>query len=45
MDVLICFQQGLSRYTDETVRRLLGEAWQQRFIDQVLRDGIELVLV
>ncbi|MCU7936667.1 MAG: DUF3683 domain-containing protein [Candidatus Thiodiazotropha sp. (ex Dulcina madagascariensis)] len=49
-------QQGLSRYTDETglrpeyivvetVRSLLGEAWQQRFIDQVLRDGIELVLV
>ncbi|MEJ2691831.1 MAG: DUF3400 domain-containing protein, partial [Candidatus Thiodiazotropha sp.] len=49
-------QQGLSRYTDdtglkpeyivvETLRRLHGEEWQQRFIDQVLKDGIELVLV
>ncbi|MEJ2455726.1 MAG: DUF3683 domain-containing protein [Candidatus Thiodiazotropha sp.] len=49
-------QQGLSRYTDdtglkpeyivvETIRRLQGEQWQQRFIDQVLKDGIELVLV
>jgi FAD/FMN-containing dehydrogenase/heterodisulfide reductase subunit C len=49
-------QQGLSRYTDdtglkpeyivvETLRRLHGEDWQQRFIDQVLADGIELVLV
>ncbi|MEJ2592213.1 MAG: (Fe-S)-binding protein, partial [Candidatus Thiodiazotropha sp.] len=49
-------QQGLSRYTDdtglvpeyivvETLRRLHGEDWQQRFIDQVLQDGIELVLV
>ncbi|MCU7842266.1 MAG: DUF3683 domain-containing protein [Candidatus Thiodiazotropha sp. (ex Monitilora ramsayi)] len=49
-------QQGLSRYTDETgltpeyivvetIRRLQGEQWQQRFIDQVLQDGIELVLV
>ncbi|MCU7923419.1 MAG: DUF3683 domain-containing protein [Candidatus Thiodiazotropha sp. (ex Dulcina madagascariensis)] len=49
-------QQGLSRYTDETglkpeyivvetVRRLMGEGWQERLIEQVLRDGIELVLV
>ncbi len=49
-------QQGLSRYTDDTglkpeyivveaIRRLQGEDWQQRFIDQVLKDGIELVLV
>ncbi|MES9944863.1 MAG: DUF3683 domain-containing protein [Candidatus Thiodiazotropha sp.] len=48
--------QGLSRYTDETglkpeylvletIRHLHGEDWQQRFIDQVLQDGIELVLV
>jgi Fe-S oxidoreductase len=49
-------QQGLSRYTDDTglkpeyivveaIRRLQGEQWQQRFTDQVLADGIELVLV
>jgi len=49
-------QQGLSRYSDQTglipeylvvhtIRRLLGEDWQQRFIDQALRDGIERVLV
>ncbi|MCU7929715.1 MAG: DUF3683 domain-containing protein [Candidatus Thiodiazotropha sp. (ex Codakia rugifera)] len=49
-------QQGLSRYTDETklkpeyivleaIHHLQGEEWQQRFIDQVLQDGIELVLV
>jgi FAD/FMN-containing dehydrogenase/Fe-S oxidoreductase len=48
--------QGLSRYTDETalkpqylvletIRQLHGEQWQQNFIDQLLRDGIELVLV
>ncbi len=48
--------QGLSRYTDETalkpqylvletIRQLHGEQWQQRFIDQLLEDGIELVLV
>jgi FAD/FMN-containing dehydrogenase len=48
--------QGLSRYTDETalkpeyivvetIRQLHGEQWQQRFIDQILKDGIELVLV
>jgi FAD/FMN-containing dehydrogenase/Fe-S oxidoreductase len=49
-------QQGLSRYTDDTglkpeyivveiIRRMQGEQWQQRFIDQVTLDGIELVLV
>ncbi|MCU7847693.1 MAG: DUF3683 domain-containing protein [Candidatus Thiodiazotropha sp. (ex Lucinoma kastoroae)] len=49
-------QQGLSRYTDETqlkpeyivleaIHQLQGEQWQQHFIDQVLKDGIELVLV
>jgi Fe-S oxidoreductase len=49
-------QQGLSRYTDDTglkpeylvveaIGRLQGEHWQQRFIDQVLKDGIEMVLV
>lgn len=49
-------QQGLSRYSDDTglipayivveaIRRLQGEHWQQRFIDQVLQDGVELVLV
>jgi Fe-S oxidoreductase len=48
--------QGLSRYTDETalkpdyivvetIRQLHGEQWQQRFIDQMLKDGVELVLV
>ncbi|MCU7872464.1 MAG: DUF3683 domain-containing protein [Candidatus Thiodiazotropha sp. (ex Lucinoma borealis)] len=49
-------QQGLSRYTDETqlkpeyivleaIHHLQGQQWQQHFIDQVLKDGIELVLV
>jgi FAD/FMN-containing dehydrogenase/Fe-S oxidoreductase len=49
-------QQGLSRYTDQTglkpeylvleiIRRQNGEQWQQRFIDQVMKDGIEMVLV
>ncbi|MET0091104.1 MAG: FAD/FMN-binding oxidoreductase [Candidatus Thiodiazotropha sp.] len=49
-------QQGLSRYTDQTglkpeylvlelVRQRQGEQWQRRFIDQVLKDGIERVLV
>jgi Fe-S oxidoreductase len=49
-------QQGLSRYADDTglkpqylvvemVRRLQGEHWQRRFVEQVLQDGIELVLV
>jgi FAD/FMN-containing dehydrogenase/heterodisulfide reductase subunit C len=48
--------QGLSRYTDETalkpeyivvetIRHLYGEQWQQKFIDKMLKDGIELVLV
>jgi FAD/FMN-containing dehydrogenase/heterodisulfide reductase subunit C len=48
--------QGLSRYTDETalkpeyivvetIRYLQGEQWQQKFIDQMLKDGIEFVLV
>ncbi|MCG8072021.1 MAG: DUF3683 domain-containing protein [Candidatus Thiodiazotropha taylori] len=49
-------QQGLSRYTDETglkprylvlevIEQRLGQQWQQQFIDQVLKDGIEMVLV
>ncbi len=49
-------QQGLSRYTDatglkpeylvvETIRHLQGEQWQQRFIEQMQRGGIEQVLV
>jgi Fe-S oxidoreductase len=49
-------QQGLSRYTDETglkpqylvlevIQQRLGNQWQQQFIDQVLKDGIEMVLV
>jgi Fe-S oxidoreductase len=49
-------QQGLSRYTDQTglkpeylvleiMRRLHGEQWQQHFINQVMKDGIEMVLV
>jgi FAD/FMN-containing dehydrogenase/Fe-S oxidoreductase len=49
-------QQGLSRYSDdtlltpeylvlETVRRLQGEQWQERFLQRIERDGIELVLV
>ncbi len=49
-------QQGLSRYTDdthlkpeylvvETVRRLQGEQWQERFIERVQQGGIEMVLV
>ncbi|MCU7893073.1 MAG: DUF3400 domain-containing protein [Candidatus Thiodiazotropha sp. (ex Ustalcina ferruginea)] len=29
----------------EAIQHLQGEQWQQRFIDQVLKDGIELVLV
>ncbi|MEW7991876.1 MAG: DUF3683 domain-containing protein [Candidatus Thiodiazotropha sp.] len=48
--------QGLSRYTDqtalkpeylviETIRHLHGEQWQQRFVDRLLKDGIEMVLV
>ncbi|MCG8489423.1 MAG: DUF3400 domain-containing protein, partial [Chromatiales bacterium] len=49
-------QQGLSRYTDETglkprylvlevIQQRLGDQWQQQFIDQVSKDGIEMVLV
>ncbi|MCG7897181.1 MAG: DUF3683 domain-containing protein [Candidatus Thiodiazotropha weberae] len=49
-------QQGLSRYTDETglkpqylvlevIQQRQGDQWQQKFIDQVLKDGIEMVLV
>ncbi len=49
-------QQGLSRYTDQTglkpeylvlelVRQRQGDQWQQRFIERVLQDGIERVLV
>jgi Fe-S oxidoreductase len=49
-------QQGLSRYTDDTglkpeylvveaIGRLQGENWQQGFIDQIVKDGIEMVLV
>jgi Fe-S oxidoreductase len=49
-------QQGLSRYADETglktdyivvelARHLLGNGWQQRFIDQARSGGIERVLL
>ena len=49
-------QQGLTRYSDDTgmkaefmvvelARQQLGEGWQQRFIDQVKKDGIERVLL
>jgi FAD/FMN-containing dehydrogenase/heterodisulfide reductase subunit C len=49
-------QQGLSRYTDQTglkpqylilevVQRYLGEQWQDQFLEQILEDGIEMVLV
>ena len=49
-------QQGLARYADETglktdyivvelARRMLGEGWQQRFLDQVQAGGIERVLL
>ena len=49
-------QQGLARYADETgvrtdyivvelARRMLGEGWQQRFLDQVGKGGIERVLL
>ncbi len=49
-------QQGLSRYVDSTgleadyvvvelARRLLGENWQQAFIEQVKDGGIERVLL
>jgi Fe-S oxidoreductase len=49
-------QQGLSRYTDETglktdyivvemANNLLGENWQEKFIDRLNRDGVERVLL
>ncbi len=49
-------QQGLSRYADETglktdyivvemARALLGEGWQERFLEQVRDGGIERVLL
>jgi Fe-S oxidoreductase len=49
-------QQGLAKYADETglktdyivvelAGRLLGEGWQQRFLDQVRDGGIERVLL
>jgi len=49
-------QQGLAKYADATglatdyivvelARRLLGEGWQQRFLDKVRTGGIERVLL
>jgi Fe-S oxidoreductase len=49
-------QQGLAKYADDTglrtdyivvelARRMLGESWQQRFIEQVQSGGIERVLL
>ena len=49
-------QQGLARYADDTglkseyivvelARRLLGEGWQQRFLERVQDGGIERVLL
>ena len=49
-------QQGLAKYTDDTgvttdyivvelARRLLGEGWQQRFLDRVRDGGVERVLL
>ncbi len=49
-------QQGLAKYADETglatdyivvelARHLLGEGWQQRFIDRVKEGGVERVLL
>ncbi|MBT3064470.1 MAG: DUF3400 domain-containing protein, partial [Candidatus Thiodiazotropha sp. (ex Lucina pensylvanica)] len=29
----------------ETIRHLHGAQWQQRFVDRLLKDGIEMVLV
>jgi hypothetical protein len=29
----------------ETIRRLQGEQWQERFIDRVQQGGIEMVLL
>jgi len=49
-------QQGLSRYSDETgletdyivvemANHMLGEAWQQKFVEQMKQGGIERVLL
>jgi FAD/FMN-containing dehydrogenase/Fe-S oxidoreductase len=49
-------QQGLAKYADQTglttdyivvelARRMLGEGWQQRFLEQVQAGGIERVLL
>ncbi|QVL51312.1 MAG: FAD/FMN-binding oxidoreductase [Thiocapsa sp.] len=49
-------QQGLAKYTDDTglktdyivvemADRMLGEGWQQRFLDRVQNGGIERVLL
>jgi Fe-S oxidoreductase len=49
-------QQGLAKYTDDTglktdyivvelAERMMGEGWQQRFLDQVQDGGIERVLL
>jgi Fe-S oxidoreductase len=49
-------QQGLAKYRDDTglktdyivvelAGRLLGEGWQQRFLDRVQGEGIERVLL
>jgi Fe-S oxidoreductase len=49
-------QQGLAKYTDDTglatdyivvelARHLLGEGWQQRFIERVKDGGVEQVLL
>jgi Fe-S oxidoreductase len=49
-------QQGLAKYTDDTglktdyivvelAGRILGEGWQQRFLDRVQGGGIERVLL
>jgi FAD/FMN-containing dehydrogenase/Fe-S oxidoreductase len=49
-------QQGLARYADDTglktdfvvvemARRILGEGWQQGFIEKIRNDGIEKVLL
>jgi Fe-S oxidoreductase len=49
-------QQGLAKYADDTgvktdyivvelANRLLGEGWQQRFLEQVKAGGVERVLL
>lgn len=49
-------QQGLAKYADETglrtdyivvelAQRMLGDGWQQRFVDRVREGGIERVLL